>query len=157
VFLGAAVYTPGELGAETDADGEIVTITPMPVPTPKPTPITPTTKPTETTMQKGNGNEKHKPPSFPTDILKMVVAAKYAKDCSSAARRLGKSQLLTSKDALDVIVGWAELYDGYRQTGETSDDAARLADDELHDEIYPDVQEGHVPIDGEEAREMAGA
>ena len=154
VFMGATVYTPGELGAETDDGGDVINVTPTPLPTPDPTQESAPKPEKAPPPQQGNG-KKIKGVTFPLEILDMVIRAHYADDRSGAARRLGKSRALDAKDAPDVIVGWAGLYHGYREAGESPDDAARFADDELYSAMGPD-QEGPYPVDGEEAREMAG-
>lgn len=152
------------ISSEEDADGsggttrEKKTVTKPAQKSTRPAAIPAKGKPPSTKATKAgqNGNvKKDKGIMPPLEILDMVVKAKYAKDRSGAARRLGKSRALDANDAPDIIVGWAGLYHGYREAGEAPDDAARLADDELYSAMGAD-QEGHTPIDGEEAREMAG-
>jgi hypothetical protein len=83
----------------------------------------------------------HSPPSFLADTLDLVVKAGYVKDIKTAARRLGKSQVLGSNDAPDIIVGWAGTYDALRKAGKTSDESAAEADAELYAEMYSEDKE----------------
>jgi hypothetical protein len=82
------------------------------------------------------GQKPRKTPSFLADTLDLVVKAGYAKDIPAAARRLGKSQVLGSNDAPDIIVSWAGTYDALRKAGKTSDESAAEADAELYAEMY---------------------
>jgi hypothetical protein len=155
VFMGSPVYTPDELGATLDAEGSVIDVTPTvkpPEPTPPPTAGNAVTAISEVFDDEAGAEyaaearplpeqKPHKAPTFLAETLDQVVQAGYAKDRSTAARRLGKSQVLGSNDAPDVVVGWAGTYDALRKAGKTSDESAAEADAELYAEMYSEDKE----------------
>jgi hypothetical protein len=147
VFLGSAVYTPEELGAQTDEDGSVIDVTPTIKP-PEPTPATAVQAVSDLFGDEAGAEyaeestppppppTKHNGPSFTSGVLEIVVKAGYAENMPQAANRLRKSRVLTTKDATDIVCGWAGTYDALRKAGKTSDEAAAEADAELHSELH---------------------
>jgi hypothetical protein len=45
--------------------------------------------------------------------------------------RLAKSEVLRPDDALDVVLGWLQVYDQARKAGSTREQAAVIADGEM--------------------------
>lgn len=84
-------------------------------------------KPTTTTP---SGNGKPKAPSFNINVLGAVVEAGHADDMPTAARRLGKSQVLTRNDDTQAVVQWAGIYATHRAVGLEPTPAAARADAE---------------------------
>ena len=106
VFGGAPVYTPDELGADTDEDGYIIDVTP------EPEQPEPEQKPTGRALVEGAIEE----------IIRLELA-----ENEFAAKAAIKKSNLTGRVSIDQAVEWMTDYRGARLEGSTSDDAAILA------------------------------
>ena len=116
---GAPVYTPEELGAPVDGEGNVITVVPTQMPEPKPPqPQKPVTK--------SNGH----PRSFSAELVKAVVDAGYAQNPHNAVGMMNLSTKLKPNDAEDLWLGWCQDYRVARAELE-SEDAAAMADSKL--------------------------
>ena len=125
IFGGAPVYTPEELGADTDEDGNIIDVTP--------------TSATVTFTKPANSDEvleviDYEPePTVHTNakrswdgaVITAITRAGLSKDGRTAVLALNKSSLADTKD-VDAAVEWMTTYRTYRNTGMDSDLAASM-------------------------------
>jgi len=112
VFGGAPVYTPEEMGADTDEDGYIIDVEaaevePVKITTPEPKP--------EPTVQM----------SSPDDIYQAVVDAKLSENTHSARGALGKCR--TGYETPEKAIAWMRTYRAKRDEGMNSTEAATFA------------------------------
>jgi hypothetical protein len=116
VFLGALVYTPDELGAMVDVEGEIIDLTPTVITTPPPKPG-------------GNGGTgKEKGFSLSEEAMKAILDAKLAEHPANAAQMVNLSRILNKASTTDEIIKWAAFYRAARDEGKERNVAAKQAD-----------------------------
>lgn len=126
VFLGAPVYTPDELGATVDDEGEIIEVTPTVTP-PPPT----AADPPGDAGDNGDTNGKRKGFGLSETAMKTLLDKKLAEHPANAARMVNLSSVL-NKDSTDAeIVSWATVYRAARDGGTETEEAAKQADAQL--------------------------
>jgi len=125
---GAPVYTPDELGAPVDGEGNVITVVPTMVPEPQTTtPVPePAPKPTPKPAAKSNGH----PRSFSYKIVEAIVDAGYAENPPNAVAMLNLSTKLGPGDDVDTWLVWARNYREARAELEP-EDAAAMADSKV--------------------------
>ena len=118
IFGGAPVYTPEELGADVDEEGNIVTVdVVVEEPTPEPAQ-------TESAV---NGGER----SISKKVVDKVVEDGLADNYHNAVAML-KLSALTGKEPIETTLSWCRAYRNARTDGEMEpQDAAGVADSEV--------------------------
>ena len=120
IFGGAPVYTPDELGADVDEEGQVIPgewTDPEPVPEPTPAPVNDSPP-----KQTKNGNGK------PAGIVQALVDAQLSENTIAAATLLNDYiPADVKKEGDDAIIAWAKLYRAHRDTDKTPQEAAALA------------------------------
>ena len=118
IFGGAPVYTPEELGADVDEDGNVVTVdVTVEEPTPEPAQ-------TESAV---NGGER----SISKKVVDKVVEDGLADNYHNAVAML-KLSALTGKEPIETTLSWCRAYRNARTDGEMEpQDAAGVADSEV--------------------------
>jgi hypothetical protein len=111
-----AVYTPEELGAETNEDGQVITVEPTVIER-TPTPPPPVEAP------KSNGE------SWRESVIKAIVDKKLAQNAYNATRMLALSKVITPQDEDARILAWAQLYREGRSADKEPQAAAAAADE----------------------------
>ena len=118
IFGGAPVYTPEELGADVDEEGNIVTVD-VTVEDPTPEPAQ-----TESAV---NGGER----SISKKVVDKVVEDGLADNYHNAVAML-KLSALTGKEPIETTLSWCRAYRNARTDGEMEpQDAAGVADSEV--------------------------
>lgn len=127
LFSGAPVYTPEELGATVDDEGEIIDVVPVAVlsTTPESTKL-PKQAAKEPRGINTNGNGKGV--SLSEAAMKAILDAGHAENPANAARMVNLSSILTKDDAPEVFVAWAAAYRAARDGGKEAPAAAKVAD-----------------------------
>ena len=119
IFGGAPVYTPEELGADVDENGDVVTVDVI-VEEPTPEPEQPETVAV-------NGGER----SISKKVVDQVIEEGYANNVHNAVNMLQLSAL-TGKEPIETMLSWCRAYRNARTDGGMEPhDAAGVADSEV--------------------------
>ena len=123
VFNGATVYTPDELGAVVDEDGNAIGVEPLPIESEFP-------GPTKQTKQQS---------AFTPEQRKVLIDAKLADNDFAASGMLGLS-ILAPEATNEQIAAWGKLYRQYRPDPKAkgamlSNDAAAAANVDYASEV----------------------
>jgi hypothetical protein len=111
VFGGAPIYTPEELGADTDEDGNVIAGQFKDVEVTNPIPVEhDAPMPEQETKVKNGAN-----PSSPVQAL---VDAGIAENVHESAKIVNMSPFPKGKMTLDELVAWGRLYRGWRDSGQ---------------------------------------
>ena len=113
IFGGSPVYTPDEMGADVDEEGNVI-VDSVAVDVPEPTPET-VTEPQPELLPTSNG-----------DVYQAVIDAKLSVNIHSAKAAL-QTYCKTGYDTEEKAIAWMRLYRGWKDTGATTQDAADMA------------------------------
>jgi hypothetical protein len=116
IFGGSPIYTPEELGAEVDADGDVIEA-----------PIV------EVTTTEPENQSKPEPTPEPTngtgEIYAAVVEADLSENEHAAMNALGKCK--TGWQTTEKALAWMKVYRAWRDMGKESDEAAENANENV--------------------------
>lgn len=125
IFGGSPIYTPEELGQDTDEDGYIETTA---------RDVVQNHPPLEGEVKQAvSTKDLSKPASWPRIWLQTLTSKDYAKNEFDAAGMLMKSEIIRPETPLTPahIGGYGKHYRAHRDEGATSEEAAAYADGKL--------------------------
>jgi len=132
---GATVYTPEELGATVDEEGEMLTVPSVDVTPPADIDHEADLSEAEREVADLGESTKKEPPtarrSWPPEIVQAIMDANLAKPAKHAISMLNLSRVLRTTDELEFVMTWANHYRGAREDGKEPEDAARHADAQM--------------------------
>jgi hypothetical protein len=135
IFGGSPVYTPDEMGVETDHEGYIdsvaVEVTDQPVPAEPPAPAATTTEPENSLepeyIPEPKPARKTNAANTGFNPVAALIEWGYAESNFDASGMLNKSPYTKGKMTAEELKVWAGYYRGWRDMGATSDQAAEKA------------------------------
>jgi hypothetical protein len=128
---GSPVYTPEELGAQTDADGEIIDVPVQVITEEQRAAIDDAAELAEAKRESVQPDPPTAKRHWPKATIDAIIDANLAKPAHHAKAMLNLSDVLRTTDELEFVMTWANHYRSAREDGKSPEQAARHADEQM--------------------------